>query len=117
MARKKPSSDARPGAGPKGRRVRNPIEQRSPRNQATGGYDPEDYHGSGPLPVGNAPVHPQQAGSSGIPIGVESNQSPIGNPGDVPNTDSPSGSDLNREALGDSVEPDEGVKKASKTAA
>jgi hypothetical protein len=67
--------------------------------------------------VGNAPVQLQQAGSSGIPIGVESNQSPIGNPGDVPNTDSPSGSDLNREALGDSVEPDEALKKASKTAA
>ncbi|WHZ25858.1 MAG: hypothetical protein OJF51_000653 [Nitrospira sp.] len=117
MARKKPSSDARPGAGPKGRRVRNPIEERSPRNQATGGYDPEDYHGSGPLPVGNAPVHPQQTGGSSIPIGAESNPSPVGNPGDVPNTDSPSGSGLNREALGDSVEPDEALKKASKTAA
>jgi hypothetical protein len=117
MARKKLSSNARPGAGPKGRRVGKPIEQRSPRSQATGGYDPEDYHGSGPLPVGNAPVHSQQTGTSGISIGVESHPSSVGNPGDVQNTDSPSGSGLNREALGDSVEPDEALRKASKTAA
>lgn len=117
MARKKPSSDASPGAGPKGRRVRNPIEQRSPSNQATGEYDPDDYHGSGPVPVGNAPIHPQQTSNSGIPIGVGLNEHPAGNPADVPNTDSPPVSDLNRQALGDSVEPDEVMKKASKTAA
>lgn len=117
MARKKLSSDVRPGDGPKGRRVRNPIEQRSPRSQATGEYDPEDYHGSGPVPVGDAPVHSQQTGASGIPIGAGSHPSPVGNPGEVPNTGSPSGSGLNREALGDSVESDEALRKASKTAA
>ncbi len=117
MAKKKPSSNARAGAGPKGRRVRNPIEQRTPRNQATGEYDPDDYHGSGPVPVGNAPIHPQQTTDSGIPIGVGLNEHPAGNPGDLPNTDSPPVSGLNREALRDSTKPDEVLKKASKTAA
>lgn len=114
MARKKPSSEAGVGAGPKGRRVKHPIEQRSWRNQATGEYDPEDYHGSGPIPVGNAPVHLGQQGESAIPAGIASNEHPVGNPGDVPNTDKPTGSSLNREALGDSVKPDETLKKASK---
>lgn len=105
MARKKPSSDASAGADPKGQRVNNPIEQRSPNNQAIGGYDTDDYHGSGPVPVGNAPVHSAQTGESNIPIGIGWNEHAVGNPGDVPNTDSPPVSGLNREALGDSVKP------------
>jgi len=74
MAGKKPLSDAHP----KRRRVSNPIEQRSPRNQATGGYDPDDYHGSGPIPVGNASVHSGRTGESDIPIGIGLNEYPIG---------------------------------------
>lgn len=119
MARKTSPSNAgaNAGAGPEGQPVRNPIEQRSQNNQATGWYDPEDYHGSGPLPVGNAPVHPQQTGTSSIPIGIDlnenPNENPLGNPGDVPNTESRL-SGLDREALGDSVEPDKTLKKAPK---
>jgi len=116
MAKRKPLSGTRAGAGPKGRRVKNPIEQRSPRDQGTGGYDPDDYHGSGPIPVGNAP-HSGHREESDIPIGIGSDHDSIGNPGDVPNTDSPTGPNLTREALGDSVKPDEALKKASKTAA
>jgi hypothetical protein len=114
MARKKniPStSDS--GAGPKGRRVQNPIEQRSPNNQATGGYDPEDYHGSGPVPVGEAPVHPQSPGAPSIPMGVDLNENPGTNAGDVPNTESERNR-LSQEALGDSEKPDKALKEASR---
>ncbi|ALA59180.1 hypothetical protein [Nitrospira moscoviensis] len=102
----------RAGAGPKGRRVKHPIEQRSPNHQATGGYDPDDYHGSGPVPVGHAPVHAEREAAPRIPMGVDMEENPAGNPGDVPNTQ-PRGSDLEREALGDSAKPDETLKKAS----
>jgi len=114
MARKKKSpSIPSTGAGPKGQAIQNPIEQRSPNNLATGGYDPEDYHGSGPIPVGNAPVHGAEQGTPGIPIGVDLDENPERNPGDVPNTESRRAG-INREALGDSVEPDETLKKASR---
>ena len=75
------------------------------------------FSGSGPLPIGNAAVHSGQTRLSNIPIGVGLNPLPVGNQGDVPNTDSPSSTGFNREALGDSAKPDESLKKASKTAA
>jgi hypothetical protein len=116
MARKKktPSTPATPGSGA-GQRVQNPIEQRSPNNQATGGYDPEDYHGSGPVPVGEAPVHPQSPATPSIPMGVGLNKDPVTNPGDVPNTEAERAR-TNREALDDSVKYDETMKKASRKA-
>ena len=32
------------------------IEQRSHNDQSSGGYDPEDYHAEGPVPVGKSPI-------------------------------------------------------------
>ncbi|OQW37265.1 MAG: hypothetical protein A4E19_13960 [Nitrospira sp. SG-bin1] len=117
MARKKnkPSSMPDTGAGPKGRRVDHSIDQRSPTDQATGGYDPEDYHGSGPILVGHAPVHGEEPGASGIPVGVDLDENPEGNPGDVPNTESP-GAGISRKAFGDRERPDEAIKRASRKA-
>ncbi len=116
MARKKTTpSTPNSGAGPKGQRVRNPIEQRSPNNQATGGYDPEDYHGSGPVPVGEAPVHPQSPAAPSIPMGVDLNEDPVTNPGDVPNTEA-GRARTNREAPDDSVKSDETMKGATRKA-
>lgn len=104
MARKK-NTESISDAGPTGQRVGNPIEQRSPNDRGTGGYDPEDYHGSGPIPLGNAPVHREEPGSPSIPIGVDLDENTESNPGDVPNTDS-EGDQASREALGDRVQPD-----------
>ncbi|WP_447979283.1 hypothetical protein [Candidatus Nitrospira bockiana] len=95
------------GAGPKGLRVQEPIEQRSPHTQASGGKDFEDYPGSGPLPVGNAPVHSMQDSEKEVQIGVEM-ESPAGaNPGAVPNT-GPSRADLDPEARAATTRPGEG---------
>ncbi len=58
-------------AGPKGRRVKTPLEECSPNDQASGGDDPEDYHGDGPIPIGHAPVHEERPQQPGIPIGIQ----------------------------------------------
>ena len=47
--------------------VERPLDQRSPNDQASGGGDLEDYPGSGPLPVGEAPIHAMKKGHEGIP--------------------------------------------------
>jgi hypothetical protein len=52
------------------KRVEQPVEERSPHNQAMGSKDPDDYPISGPLPIGNAPVHQTKKGQEGIPTGV-----------------------------------------------
>ena len=31
--------------------VSDPVEQRSPNDRSFGGYDPEDYHAEGPVPL------------------------------------------------------------------
>lgn len=62
-----------------------PTEERSPHNQASGGKDFDDYPGGGPVPVGEAPVHPTQAPSSSMPMGVDVDPDITGNPGAVPN--------------------------------
>jgi hypothetical protein len=102
----------RTNAGPEHRRIEEPIEERSPNNQTTGGWDPEDYPGSGPLPVGQATVHPTRDSSSSIPAGVTVDQSAPSNPGDVPGT-APDHSGADPEAIGDTAKPDEALKKAS----
>lgn len=114
MARKKEQpSISNTGAGPKGQRVEHPIEQRSPNNQATGGYDPEDYHGSGPIPVGTAPIHPESPAAPGLPMGVDLSDQLVANPGGLPHAEAGQAG-IDEEALGDSVTEDEAMKKASK---
>ncbi|HJT19546.1 MAG TPA: hypothetical protein VJ746_03695 [Nitrospira sp.] len=108
-SRKRPDSSSAESPGLKGRRVRQPIEERSPNNQAAGEYDPDDAYGWGPIPVGHAPVRPQRAGPS-IPVGVVVEQDSVGNPGDVPNTDDRK---LDEEASRETRQPEKPVKKAS----
>lgn len=67
------------------------VEQRSPNDQSSGGYDPEDYHAEGPVPVGNAAIHPSTSTAAGILAGVTASAGITGNPGDVPNTGGTSG--------------------------
>lgn len=66
-----------------------PVEERSPNDQARGGYDVEDYHANGPVPVGHAPVRPSEPNKSrqkGILEGATASPRRAGNAGDVPNT-------------------------------
>jgi hypothetical protein len=56
--------------------VDQPVDQRSPNNQAMGGSDPEDYPSSGPLPVGEAPVHAMKKGQEGIPADTLGSENP-----------------------------------------
>jgi hypothetical protein len=62
-----------------------PVEQRSPNDQASGGYDPEDYHAEGPVPVGHSAIHQSHSTASGILGGVTA-AGITGNPGDDPNS-------------------------------
>ena len=48
------------------KQVEQPLDERSPNNRAMGGKDPEDYPGSGRLPVGEAPVHATRKGQDGM---------------------------------------------------
>jgi hypothetical protein len=99
-------------AGPKGRKVRHPLDERSPADRGTGGYDPDDYHGRGPVPIGNAAVHPTRRPGSEIEAGIEMEPDIVGNPGDVPDTQ-PRGPQLDRDAPGESTTPDEVLKQHS----
>jgi len=57
--------------GRKKRRVQHPIQERSPNDQATGGYDPDHYPGKGPLTVGTAPIHSTNSSKAGIQTGID----------------------------------------------
>jgi hypothetical protein len=108
-SRKQQDSSYAESPGPKGRRVHQPIEERSPSDQAAGEYDPDDAHWSGPIPVGHAPVRPERAGPS-LPVGAVLGQDFVGNPGDVPNTDEEK---LDEKASRETRQPEKPVKKAS----
>ncbi|HEU4684936.1 MAG TPA: hypothetical protein VFS39_10585 [Nitrospira sp.] len=81
------TSSGEQSEGPSHRAIAQPTEERSRNDQAMGGYDPEDYPGSGPVPVGHGPVRSEREGDS-IPTGIESGEHAMSNPGDVPNTGS-----------------------------
>ena len=98
----------RQGRGRTGQRIEQPIEERSPNNQSSGGKDFEDYPGGGPVPVGEAPVHQMQNPGGGMPMGVDVAQDMTGNPGVVPNANT--GGPSSTKNIGEQVaEETEGV--------
>lgn len=66
--------------------VSDPVEQRSPNDRSTGGYDPEDYHAERPVPVGNAPIHSSTPVAEGIPTGITAPDGLTGIPRSVQST-------------------------------
>jgi hypothetical protein len=73
MAKRRREGDA---ATP-GKPLPDRVEQRSQNDQSSGGYDPEDYHAEGPVPVGNSPIHPSKPLAHGIPEGAPQEASPV----------------------------------------
>ncbi len=91
---------------PKGKKWRTRIEERILRNHSIGGEDFEDYPGTGPLPVGDAPIHSEVQGGGSVNIGLDLDSTLGGNPGNVPNTKKP-GSGYEQADTGSSPRPDE----------